>query len=82
MNIENSKIPTNSIADFAIDEERNIIWVGAWKVGLAKYDGNKWSLYTMENSKFPSVYISDMELDSDGNLWVGTFSGFVKVVGN
>ncbi|WP_282053358.1 ligand-binding sensor domain-containing protein [Maribacter luteus] len=82
MNIENSKIPTNSIADFAIDEERNIIWIGAWKVGLAKYDGNKWSLYTLENSKFPSVYISDMELDSDGNLWVGTFSGFVKVIVN
>ncbi|PIB28269.1 two-component regulator propeller domain-containing protein [Maribacter sp. 4G9] len=82
MNIENSEIPTNSIADFAIDEERNIIWIGAWKVGLAKYDGNKWSLYTLENSKFPSVYISDMELDSDGNLWVGTFSGFVKVIVN
>ena len=82
MNIENSKIPTNSIADFAIDEERNIIWIGAWKVGLAKYDGNKWTLYTLENSKFPSVYISDMELDNDGNLWVGTYSGFVKVIVN
>lgn len=79
MNIDNSKIPTNSIADFAIDEKRNIIWIGAWKVGLAKYDGTKWSLLTIENSKFPSVYISDMELDSKGNLWVGTFSGFVKV---
>lgn len=79
MNIDNSNIPTNSIADFAIDEKRNIIWIGAWKVGLAKYDGNQWSLFTIENSKFPSIYISDMELDSKGNLWVGTYSGFVKV---
>jgi len=79
LNIDNSKIPSNSISDFVIDERRNIIWVGVWKVGLAKYDGKDWFLYTIENSKIPSVYLSDLQLDKNGNLWIGTYSGLVKV---
>ena len=79
LNIENSKIPANSISDFVIDEKRNIIWLGIWKVGLAKYDGKEWFLYTKENSKIPSIYLSDLQLDKNGDLWVGTYSGLVKV---
>ena len=79
LNINNSKIPANSISDFAIDEKRNIIWLGIWKVGLAKYDGKEWFLYTIENSKIPSIYLSDLQLDKNGDLWIGTYSGLVKV---
>jgi ligand-binding sensor domain-containing protein len=79
INIDNSNIPSNSISDFVIDEKKNIIWLGIWKVGLAMYDGKKWSLYTIENSKIPSVYLSDLQLDKIGNLWIGTYSGLVKV---
>tara|TARA_R110001583_G_C5605365_1_gene404873 strand:+ start:67 stop:1515 length:1449 start_codon:yes stop_codon:yes gene_type:complete len=79
LNINNSKIPSNSISDFVVDEKRNIIWVGIWKVGLAKYDGKDWFLYTIENSKIPSVYLSDLQLDKNGDLWIGTYSGLVKV---
>jgi sugar lactone lactonase YvrE len=79
LNIDNSKIPSNSISDFVIDEKRNLIWIGVWKVGLAKYDGENWFLYTKENSKIPSIYLSDLQLDKNGDLWIGTYSGLVKV---
>ena len=49
---KNSELFTkNSINDFLLDEDKNILWIALNSVGLIKYDifNDKWETYTNEN---------------------------------
>ena len=80
---KNSKLFTqNSINDFLLDEEKNILWIALNSVGLIKYDltNDKWETYTTENSNIPSIHIMDLTKDKNGLIWGATFAGIIKQV--
>jgi ligand-binding sensor domain-containing protein len=81
-NTINSPLPYNEIRDIAIDSDDNK-WIGTWSGGLAKFDGNNWTLYNKNNSGLASNFINALEFDMNGNLWIGTDgAGLTKFDGN
>lgn len=84
INKDNSKLPSNIINDFVIDEVNQIIWFGINQVGIVKYSlqENQWTYYTPENSNVPSVEVMDLGIDSEGNLWAATLAGVVYMKKN
>lgn len=64
------------ITDIAVDDNNNI-WVGTFKNGLYKFDGDSWSTY-----KHPDDLVSDtiraITVSNIGILWVGTNLGISK----
>jgi len=69
------------ILDIEIDND-GTIWLvtlsacagGAWG-GLSKFNGNEWSYYIAGSDWLACDYIWDMEIDIQGNKWLGTDSG-------
>jgi len=61
------------------DSEGNL-WFGTLERGVAKYDGQKLSYYTMDDG-LPSNRIVDVVEDRSGNLWFGTGAGLSKFDG-
>ena len=49
--------------------------------GLAKLEGNIWSLYTTSNSGLPHNNLSSLTIDQQNNIWIGTFNGLAKFDG-
>lgn len=56
----------------AVDKSGNV-WCGS-RIGLYKYDGTNWSLYTKENTQngLGGNYVRTIACDASGNVWVGT----------
>ena len=71
----------NSINDFLLDEENNILWVALNSVGLIRYDitNDKWETYTNQNSNVPSIHIMQLTKDKNGIIWAATFAGVIKI---
>ncbi|MGQ0524701.1 MAG: ligand-binding sensor domain-containing protein [Betaproteobacteria bacterium] len=61
------------IAALEVGKEGNI-WIGMRGGGVARFDGMKWTSYTM-SSGLPSDYVSALHFDRHGHLWVGTTGG-------
>ncbi len=47
------------------------VWVGTWGGGLARFDGEKYTNYTVRDG-LPSNHVFMLHEDLQGNLWVGT----------
>lgn len=77
---ENSGMPFNHATCIVYDKKENIIWISTDRAGLVRYDlkGN-WENYHNENSEISTSYISTMKLDKDGNLYLATRQGLVKI---
>lgn len=45
------------------------IWLGTADSGLARFDGEGFEWYTVENSGFPRNYIAEVEAAGDGTVW-------------
>ncbi len=83
-NKTNSGLPFNSISDLEFDSN-GVLWaaprdddniVGGNKGGgLVQYDGKDWKCYNMSNSPLTSNTIFDIFIDSQDNLWLGTYNG-------
>ncbi|MGE5497808.1 MAG: T9SS type A sorting domain-containing protein, partial [Syntrophothermus sp.] len=43
--------------------------------GLAKFDGDKWTVYRHSNSEIPDSWVYSVALDQQGNKWIGTGNG-------
>jgi len=43
--------------------------------GIAHYNGNIWTTYTIDNSPLPSNYIQDIKMAPDGSVWISTMEG-------
>jgi hypothetical protein len=56
-------------------ENSTTIWIGSGG-GLWKFDGvSTWVNYNTSNSELPYDYVSCIDIDLDGNIWVGTTQG-------
>ena len=62
----------------ALEVDRNgIVWVGTWGGGLARFDGEKFTNYTVREG-LPSNHVFMLHEDRNGILWVGTSNGLVR----
>lgn len=53
------------------------VWVGTWGGGLARFDGEKYVNYTVQDG-LPSNHVFMLHEDQDGILWIGTSDGLVQ----
>lgn len=77
---ENSGMPFNHTTCVLYDKKENIIWISTDRAGLVRYDLNgNWENYHTENSEIPTSYISTMTFDNNGDLYLATRQGLVKI---
>lgn len=69
-NIYNSKLPSNSIVDIAIDKQNNK-WIGMYSGGLAKLGyNNEFKIYNKSNTPMPFESIEHIVVDNNDNIWM------------
>ena len=44
--------------------------------GFTKFDGTHWTHYNTSNSGLPANYVTAIEIDQEGNLWIGTGNNY------
>jgi ligand-binding sensor domain-containing protein len=71
----------NSINNFLLDEDKNVLWVSLNNVGILRYDliNKAWEVYTTENSNVPSVNVEKITKDKNGAIWAATYAGVIKL---
>ncbi|MBN1976958.1 MAG: hypothetical protein JW918_06115 [Anaerolineae bacterium] len=66
------------------------IWVGTYTYasrsishghGVARFDGETWTVYTAANSRLADNFVNDIALAADGALWFGTRTGVSRFDG-
>ncbi|MDF4201598.1 hypothetical protein PXD56_01440 [Maribacter sp. SA7] len=77
---ENSGIPFNHTTSVLYDKIEKVLWISTDRAGLVRFDlkGN-WENYHTENSDIPTSYMSTMTFDDEGNLFLATRQGLVKI---
>ncbi len=82
-NMENTSLTSNLISDIDFDKNGNL-WCGlglyvkydnegnptTTEGGLARFDGNNWSIYNSQNSGLPFNNVMSIAIDSADILWV------------
>lgn len=77
---ENSGMPFNHTNCVVYDKNEKCLWISTDRAGLVKYDlKENWENYHNENSSIPTSYISSMAFDKNGNLFLATRQGLVKM---
>lgn len=66
----------NEFTSLVIDSLGNK-WVGS-SHGLLKFDGIKWTSFTIENSGIPNNVVNCVYIDKKGVKWIGTAKGISK----
>src|SRR3990170_392030 len=66
----------NYIVALMVDRE-GVVWSGTWGGGLSRFDGKKWSHYTMSDG-LPGNHVFMLNEDPSGKLWVGTNNGLAS----
>jgi len=66
----------NYIVALELDNEGNI-WSGTWGGGLSKFDGEKWTTYTVKEG-LPGNHIFMLRMGKNGRLWIGTNAGLAQ----
>lgn len=80
-------LPFNYPQDCLLDDNGNF-WFAIGKLGLAKFDGDEFTYYNIDNSDIPlegsSEYdqgeVKSLDLDSEGNLWIGTSKNYYSII--
>ncbi|MCD8193410.1 MAG: ATP-binding protein [Tannerellaceae bacterium] len=64
------------IISLCADDEGNL-WLGSFLNGFDKFDGKRFTHYTVESTggKLSNHSIYSLYYDSEGNLWIGTLGG-------
>ena len=65
------------IVDMLFDSD-NTLWCAYYRVGVMKYDGVAWTIFTPENSGLPIQDTYSVTLDHNEDLWIGTDAGLVR----
>ncbi len=74
-------LPSNAILDI-IQDKKGYIWI-ATHDGLARFDGAKFTSYTVRNTPIiRSHAVRSLLSDSKGNVWIGTQRGILKYENN
>lgn len=77
---ENSGMPFNHANCVLYDKREKVLWISTDRAGLVRFDLNDgWENYHNENSDIPTSYISTMTFDKEGNLFLATRQGLVKI---
>jgi ligand-binding sensor domain-containing protein len=59
-------------------DSKGTAWIGTFKQGLIRYDGNA-TFYNSNNSPLPdSIVIWDIAVDNNDNIWIGSDAGLIK----
>ena len=67
----------NYIVSMVVDDD-GIVWCGTWGAGLARFDGNTWTNYTVKDG-LPGNHVFTLQLDEkDRRLWIGTNKGLAR----
>ncbi|MFC1508902.1 kelch repeat-containing protein [Candidatus Omnitrophota bacterium] len=64
-----------TITALALDDQGRF-WVGTYDNGVAMYDFTDWTVYTKDNSDLPNDRINDIIVNTSGNIYIGTKTGF------
>lgn len=76
----NSGMPFNHTTCILYDRIEKVLWISTDRAGLVRYDlKDGWENYHNENSEIPTSYISKMIFDKEGNLYLATRQGLVKI---
>jgi ligand-binding sensor domain-containing protein len=70
----NTDCPAISGGVNAIEVRGATKWIASGN-GLIEYNGTTWKSYNSKNSILPDDYIFALEIDTDGNKWIGTLAG-------
>ncbi len=68
-NIDNSKIPCNSIVYVTNDSDNNV-WGGSYGYGLSVLKNENWTIYNSQNSLLSGNNVERLFFDKEGNLWL------------
>ena len=68
----------NYIVSLKVDDN-GIVWCGTWGGGLARFDGQNWKSYTVQDG-LPSNHVFMLYKDLKGNIWAGTSHGLAKIL--
>ena len=79
---ENSGLPYDKASPIGFDDQGSM-WIATGDIngqhrsggGIAKFDGESWTVYNMDNSALPSNNIWCGTIDHEGNIWVGMTAG-------
>ncbi|MCU7490909.1 MAG: T9SS type A sorting domain-containing protein [Ignavibacteria bacterium] len=64
----------NRITSIAVDEHGDK-WMGTMGSGLAKFDGQNWTVYNKINSRIIDRNVISIAVDQLDNKWIGTYKG-------
>ena len=70
----------NYIVSLNIDPD-GTVWCGTWGGGLARFDGQQWSNYTMSDGLPGNLVFMLHRDDASGQLWIGTNNGIALLDG-
>ncbi|MBN1348183.1 hypothetical protein JXJ21_02120 [candidate division KSB1 bacterium] len=79
-NKANSGLPHNHISTLNRDSD-GTLWIGMNRGGLAKFDGDTWTVYTTENSGLPGDVVNAIAFDKQKSIWIGTSGGLAMLNG-
>lgn len=68
-NSTNSGLPHNQIRSISIDSN-DIVWVGTQQGGLARFDGENWSVWNSANSNLPGNNVRLVQSLANGDVWL------------
>ncbi len=73
--------PGSGVADLVLDKN-NKVWFATRRTGIWSYK-DSWEILDRKNSPMPTDWTYSINIDGDGNIWIGTFDkGLVKYKGN
>ncbi|MFO7448477.1 MAG: two-component regulator propeller domain-containing protein [Ignavibacteriaceae bacterium] len=80
INVSGHILPGYYITSISFDS-KGTAWIGTFRQGLIKYDGNT-TIFNSAGSELPdSIVIWDVATDKNDNVWLGTDSGLIKYDG-
>lgn len=69
----------NYIISMLVDRD-GVVWCGTWGAGLARFDGKKWTNFTVADG-LPGNHIFMLHQNKAGQLWIGTNKGLARFQG-
>ncbi len=77
---EKEGLPSNSVLELFMDS-KNRLWVGSWGKGVSVLEAKELRTYNVKNGLSDDI-ISAIKEDSNGDMIIGTMSGFSKIYMN
>lgn len=75
---QNSKLP--AFVEYIMTWNENELWVAS-NNGLCILKNDQWKIFTPANSSIPDYFVNRVAFDKQGNAWIATQSGLVKITG-